>query len=259
MRVRFFALVLVLCIFFSFAAQADVIWEPEDSFYRSHSKECSYYARSRIVNSPEGGLAVYVSPKSSSVVGTVENGTALHVQFTYDNEAWGYVETPEGDGWMPLADTVLKYDHVSFTEEYSEAFFEDEAVVKAMLESLTDEDLIYDYAYPGSGPTKSYIPAEYVLSDEWFSLQSLFEDEEGRIWGHVGYFMGRRGWICVSDPTNSELPDAGRQQLELYPVKVIDVPNTMDTGTLAAVLVGGVAVLSGGLLAVLRGKKTKEV
>ena len=258
MKVRYLALVLVLCMFFSFAVQADVIWEPEDSFYRSHSEECEYYARSRIVNSPEGGLPVYASPKSSSVVGTVENGTALHVQFTYDNESWGYVEIPEGDGWMKLDETVLKYDNASFTEEYSSEFYEDEAVVKAMLEGLSDEDLIYDYAYPGSGPTQSYIPAEYVLNDEYFSLQSLFEDENGRVWGHVGYFMGRRGWICVSDPTNSELPDAGRQQLDLHPTKVIDVPNTMDTGTLAAVLVGGAAVISGGLLAVLRRKKTKE-
>ena len=258
MKIRLFSVALVLCILFSFTAQADVIWEPEDSFYRNHAEECTYYARSRIVNSPEGGVQVFVSPTSSRVIATVENGTVLHVQFTYDNETWGYVQVSEGDGWMPLADTILKYDNASFMEAFSDSFYEDADAVEQMLSGLTEEDMIYDYAYPGSGPTKSFIPAEHVLSADYFNLQSLFTDENGLVWGHVGYFMGRRGWICVSDPTNAELPNMNRQEVELYPAQVVDVPKTMDTGTLATVLVGGVAVLSGGLLAVLRRKKTKE-
>lgn len=48
---------LTVCLL-SAAALADVIWEPDDDFYRQHSEDCEYLGRSYYVNGPEGGAAL---------------------------------------------------------------------------------------------------------------------------------------------------------------------------------------------------------
>lgn len=240
------------------SASADVIWEPDDHFYWKHSDECDYYCRTRIVNSPEGGLALRKAPESNRVVYTAKNGEAFYIYFTYDDGKWGLVEFDDGStAWLELTQTVLKYDNTSFMEEFSDRFYEDTQATEQMLASLSREDLIYDYSYPGSGSTKSYIPAKYVLEFEGFSLQPLFQDEANNIWGYVGYFMGHRGWVCLSDPTNSELPEFERQQLELYPAKELGSPQSSNITALAVVLVVGVSLTSLALILLLQ-KKRKE-
>ncbi len=255
---RKFALLLALCLLFSVAVQADVIWEPDDDFYWKHSDECDHYGRSHIINSPDGYLELLNKPEGS-VVTTAQNGEAYYIHFTYADGKWGLVEFDDGSTvWLQMDKTVLKYDNSSFLEEYAAAFYEDDGALEEMLQNLTEEDPVYEYSYPGVGKTGSYIPAKYLLEDENFNLRNLFLDENGLVWGYVGYFMGHRGWICLSDPTNDSLPAVQRQSIELYPASVPATGALSNDGVVAVCMVSGVALVSLTLIFVIRRKKVTK-
>ncbi|MCI9005811.1 MAG: hypothetical protein HFH39_11390 [Lachnospiraceae bacterium] len=263
----YFLGITLSCILFTISTHADVLFEPEDSFYQERRSECTYVSRQFTANGPEGKVIVYESPESSKVVDTWENGHQATVAYTYedkDGTVWGVCES---GGWMPMEYMEVIYDNISFMEEHA-------ADIKAQqgtLDKQEGEKIIF-WKYPGS--EDSY---EAEAWDTPLGYENVYEDSEGHSWGYVGYYYGyKEVWVCIDQPTadfqqlypngapqgnaadkaetegsqvsktdgnnqdikDTENPDSSSQEGRIEPKK--------DYGTmiLAAVLVGGVVLVT---------------
>lgn len=207
--------VLAFCILgITKDVQADVIWEPEDSFYKMHAEECEYHNRNYIANGPEGKVTVYKSPEVNLKITTLENGTRVHVDYLYetkDGVLWGIYDNWEENvtGWMPMDYMNLEYDHICFMEEFGNE-------VQSKEELLPQEYVgkeIYIWSYPGSERNSTFVPQDQI------EFSNVFEDEEGNTWGHVGYYYGWRNiWVCIDNPQGEF------SELYLEEVPVREVP-----------------------------------
>jgi len=226
---------------------ADLIWEPYDnSFYTKHSDECTFHNRMYLANAEEGGVRVYDAPNGNKEVGTVQNGVRMNIYYIWNGD-WGYTpgwgeDLPEG--WVKMDGMSLIYDDKSFEEEYGALFYQDEAEVQAFRDALTEEDILQVYSYPGSGEVESTIPVNWLDNPETIGFTRLYKDEAGLVWGYLGYLMGPRTWVCLSDPTNAELPMVIDHTVELNPARPLEPNSGLATPTIAGVLVAGVAALS---------------
>ena len=252
------ALIFVLAL--APAVRADVIIEPEDSFFWDHRGECVRVERPYYADGPENVAVVYRSPESSAVVKRVRNGKVLTISYCYEDEngiSWGLCDyySPEEHwtGWIPMDYLLLKYDETAFQEEFADRIVEETG-------TLTESGAqVRFWSYPGSDyATPFAVEGDYA--PEYFET---FTDDAGRKWGHIGYHMGLRDvWVCLDDPTAdyqtlyAELPP----QQVTHPVKdqaaePIEIKPAGPSlgGILAAVCV--IAILSGGFLWITRKKK----
>lgn len=183
----------MLCIL---PARADVIWEPQDSFYEEFSSECEYVGRTFTANGPDGEVILYQSPVSAREVARWENGFKAYISFTYEDEngvVWGvYEEHGSKTGWMPMEYMDVVYDAISFAEEY-------EADIVAEAGALDEQyvhESVWFWRYPGATEgyettVESYVP-EY---------DGTYVDSHGHSWGNVGYYFGHKNfWICLDQP-----------------------------------------------------------
>lgn len=181
----------ICCLLHAFPAKADVIWEPEDSFYQKHASECTYVNRVFTANGPDGVVLVYHSPELPIVVEKWENGSRECISFTYkdsDGIVWGYCR-----GWMPMEYMEVVYDSISFAEEYADQITKE----NGELDSKYLGKEIYYWGYPGA--ENGY--ALTVGSEYTPGYSGVFTDEEGNIWGNVGYYFGRKNfWVCIDKP-----------------------------------------------------------
>lgn len=252
-----FLLAAMICLSMFPAVRADVIFEPEDSFYWDHRGECQYHDRSYTANGPDNVAVVYRSPESSAVVERVKNGRSLWISYIYEDKhdiSWGYCENFEEDwsGWVPMDYLLLIYDHRCFQEEFA-GRIENRG---GTLPEFDAEVRFWDY--PGSeGSVAMAVEGDYLPE-----YQSTFTDDAGRAWGCVAYYMGVRDvWVCLDDPTadyQTLYADHAPQQVT-HPTPPETVPAEIKPGgpdmggILAAVCV--VAILSGGFLWLTRKKK----
>lgn len=196
---------VVCCILSVMSVRADVIWEPDDSFYRKHAEECSYVNRLYTANGPDGVVIVYRSPESPEVVDEWENGYQVSICFTYeggDGIVWGIYDDYRGKcGWMPMDYMEVVYDSISFSEEYA-----DEIVTQSgELDGKYGGKDIFFWEYPGaeSGYT-------VTVGEDTPQYRSMYTDGNGNRWGKVGYYYGLKNvWVCMDHPE----ADYG----ELYP------------------------------------------
>lgn len=174
---------------------ADLIWIPEDPFLHAHMSECTRTDRSfrALTDTP-----IYESPESNKVLMTLAEGEAIWIYYTYvdaDGNHWGNCEdtTDWITGWIPLAYTELVYDHISFEEDYGHLFTQESGTLDEAYVGQT----IYFWNYPGD-ESGTQVPVEVYPPDYWHT----YTDEEGRVWGYTGYYMGWKGyWFCIDDPT----------------------------------------------------------
>ena len=262
---RTVSLILALALVLALApgVLADVIVEPEDAFYREYRSHCHSHDRGYFAAGPDGAVTVYKSPKSPVVVTELENGEYVWIGWTYtdsDGNAWGYCEhwnnedfVRDWTGWMPLDHLLLKYDSISFREEFSDRI-EDRG---GQVEGQGNFPVVF-WEYPGSGEVYASLTAGDGYVPEY---EGVFTDDAGRSWGFVGYYMGLRNvWICL------DAPGAGYEELYAeHPPQQVTHP--VQSGTPAQIKPDGpgmgaviaavcaVAVLSGGFLLVTRKKK----
>ena len=250
------ALIFVLAL--SPAASADVIFEPQDSFYWDHRGECQYINRSYYADGPDNVAVVYRSPESAAVVERVKNGEPLWISYTYedaDGISWGYHESYEENwsGWIPMDYLLLKYDSICFREEFADRIVEESGT----LEEISGQ--VYFWSYPG-GELHAAFSVEGSSLPEY---DAVFADDAGRKWAHVGYYAGLRDvWLCLDAPTADYqilYADHAPQQVT-HPVKdtTAEIPEIQPqgirlSGILAAVCV--VTILSAGFLWSTRKKK----
>ncbi len=188
-------------------ARADVYYEPENNFYRSHSAECYDEGRYYVANSPQDALYFYRSPGGSEV-NHVEKGTRFYVFVTYtdkDQNVWGYAE-PSSEisasgkgGWALLTSDGMNYaypayDNIEFQKDYETI---EESGFAAADEDHPDLNL---WDYPG-GEIIATIPTYGDAP----GYTRTFTDEEGRKWGYTGYYVGWRDiWFLIDEPWASE-------------------------------------------------------
>lgn len=207
MKRKLFTLFLAALAVCSMAvpASADMIWEPEDSFYRSHSDECNYVNRTYELAGYGGKVTVFTAPGGTSK-STLDNGLRVGIQFTWEGKgtAWGYLIRWDEDwhnrteGWVPMDDVTLVYD--------SEEFFKDHAGEIAETGPVPvdfHEAVLYGYPNGPAGSTLEEAP-DYLPFDELFT--QVYTDEAGLRWGYVGYYMGHvESWVCLDKPMNKGL------------------------------------------------------
>ena len=221
---------LMLGALSAFPAAADVIIEPDDSFYTSHWEECDYLGNQYYANGQTGTLTGYRSPESKQEKKTFQNGELLYISFTYTDETgtdWGVVEQNDGTCWVRLDEIVRKYDSELFREEHADALapFDDQAGDYERLRDLDGEIVVW--TYPGSGESSGTIT-----------------EFEG----------GPDCWICLDDPTNAALPV--NETLTAMPVLHQAQPDAPESEhkperSTELLLAGGLVVAVVGMTAVL--------
>lgn len=246
-------------------AIADVIWEPNDDFYRVHMQDCTYVNRDYYANGESGYLELFTQPGGKSL-GFSENAELFHVQFTYalGDVIWGVVEYgTEGDrlvprsdgdyesGWINLKDTLLKSDALSFDEANDSEYF----AYTGDYSELKDIRNILIWTFPNSGETGGTIDQ----IDENFAVDNVYKDIDGTQWGHVSYYYAVKNfWICLTKPTDAYIPAKD------LPILVFNSPspdtNPQPTGsdlsTVLIVCVAAAILISAVLIFQLNKKKS---
>lgn len=205
MKQKFFSLVLALLAVSALAipVSADVIWEPDDSFYEKHRDECTYVNRDYQLAGYGGTVTVFTAPGGSNKA-TLGNGLQCSIQFTWEGKGitWGYL-IRWGDnaveGWVPMDDLSLVYDSQQFMEDHAAELTSTDPVPVEFQEAVL-------YGYPNGPAWDSTLieNADYRSFSEVFT--QLYTDESGLRWGYVGYYMGHLNtWVCLDDPMNREL------------------------------------------------------
>ena len=221
---RYLFLLVFLCfVLQTTVVRADLIFEPQDSFYEKHADSCKYVNRTYIVNGFNGETIVYESPESAKKVITVKNREKYYISFVYTdkkNVEWGFLEDgQENSGWVPMDYMYPVYNSQSFYEEYRDKITSDDGVIP----NVTKGDVIYGWEYPGA-ERKFKLKVE----EDTFDYSSMFTDEEGHQWGNVGYYRGDRDfWVCIDEPQNPDLPvrEINNNMTE-PPEKINGVPGT---------------------------------
>jgi len=254
---------LLLAIFAALAlaapAWADMIWEPEDSFYKSHREECSYLSRPYLLAGYDGTVTLYTAPGGMGKA-TLENDTQAIVQGTWEGDgiAWGYLMVNGGqEGWAPMDDLTPVYDCQQFLSDYSAQI----AIVDPV-EVDFYEAVLYNYPNGTTYGDTLQEDTDYQPFDQTFT--QIYTDGSGLRWGYVGYYMGRiDGWICLDDPMNDSLTGgivpSAPSPAQLRGSATIK-PGVFGSSVLltAAVLVAVVVVVTGILVLKLKKRETKQ-
>lgn len=197
------AAALILCTAIPAAVSADVIIEPSDSFYNSHSSEIEgnggkytrrfeLAAETKVYNDPNG-----------KAVGKLSAGISPYISYYYTDKSgvkWGGYFDYSGDDellWIPVDGLDYVYDNYSFEEEHKDEITDGGADEYA---SYKTDKTIYLWAYPGSTESISM----ETHPDEFMTYVSkIYTDTTGGKWGYIGYIWGESGWIYLDDPTDS--------------------------------------------------------
>jgi len=210
---RFFSIIIAASFLLAlpFAANADVLVEPNNDFYTRHRNECTYLNRSFYANGPSGSVSVKLAPDTKKEIAVIENGESIWIQFTYNHngQIWGAAITSwdwdKPDGWIPMEQLLLIYDYISFEKEHQEEFY----TYSGDYEALYEVDDIVFWTWPGSGVWDLIFNAASLPEDIgiYFDNSNTYRDEQGREWGFIGYMYGKRNfWICLSEPDNKDIP-----------------------------------------------------
>lgn len=249
------AAALIICTAMSAAVSADVIVEPADSFYNSHSGEIEAIngrnarrfelaAETKVYNDPNG-----------KAVGKLSAGISPYISYYYTDKSgvkWGGYFDYSGDDellWIPVDGLDYVYDNYSFEEEHKDEITDGRADEYA---SYRTDKTIYLWAYPGS--TESISMESHP--DEFMTYVSkIYTDKAGGKWGYIGYIWGESGWIYLDDPTDpapfGEDVSAGAMMTE----SVYEETDSGNPYTLPAVLAVGAAGVSAAMAFGMKKKK----
>lgn len=248
-------LVFILALTCAFSVSADVIFEPDDDFYSQHSSECTLLERSFTATET---VHTVNEPNRNVVYGKLNAGDEVYISYTYEDNngvVWGLISFTEGiSGWIPMGYLEVIYDNVSFMEEFGGEFNSDTDELK-----LPETDTLVFWDYPGSEDFY-----EMELWDDSYADMSFshsYTDENGTVWGYVGYFYGMNGWVCIDAPASTDVTFIlERETQSLYPDSVLGDDSTVEKGGLspiwvAVILVAAVCAVTTVIIVVLTKKK----
>ena len=177
-------IIMILAVVLSLASvlgvrlyvKADVIWEPEDTFYQEHAEQCNYEGRSYLTNGKDGYVIVYDSPKATKKIDAVTNEQEFYVSFTYEKwgTKWGVVnytkdsgdnvessDQDEQTGWVRMKDMTVVYDEQSFSRDHNNQITQS----NEKFDLSNTKNQVYIWSYPGSKEVKGEIKKENINSD----------------------------------------------------------------------------------------------
>lgn len=270
MKKRFAVLMAGLMVLsLASTALADMVWEPDNAFYRKHQRQCESHDRRYYANGPKGFVTFWDAPDGSTVQFQQENGAALWIYYIYED--WGCTSVRDGgnrkevSGWVPMKELYLIYDHISFEEEYGEHFEPydgqfDTSVLKA-------GNKIWLWEHPFAREPKHKLPLNSANLGEFEDPDSLFShtytDRNGRVWGYTDYLCGTRDcWVLLENPAcegvkTSSVPEADDliTSGEIVPPKTPVLPTV---SYLPYFLVAGVVAVTAVLLVVMKRRKSRH-
>lgn len=251
---------IILTVQICTISNADVAWEPQNNFFKHHADECRRVKEDLITNGYGGKVVIWESPVSDREIDSIENGTWVFVGYEYTDKRgynWGLVDNGGKTGWAPMDYLEVEPGLRSFSQKHS-----DEVQKFSGNYELPDgTDKLYFWTYPGSGEITAEFPVD---SDEHISIHSSYTDKDGMQWGYVNYFYTHDGWICMSDPSNDQIPvneeDAADAVMPPEPTVIIKPqPEGPNIVILVAILVVVVGAGTGILIRILfRGKAAKS-
>jgi hypothetical protein len=204
MKKRILLIVTALFLLIQSTAYADVIFEPEDSFYRRNQEMMVYLGRSFVANGSGGTVPIMSEPASNRTVSDWQNGDEVFVSFTclFDGDYWGYTEYARRGGnwlggWVKMEQLFGSH---TFEQQNRGAF----SAYNGDYGEIIAAGSAYVWNWPGTDV------APWLLEDvdmTMFSVGSIYTDGEGREWGQIGYYFGRmEGWVCLDEPMNNDIP-----------------------------------------------------
>ena len=249
------AAALIICTAMSAAVSADVIIEPSDSFYNSHSGEIETNSgRNSRRFELTAETKVYSDP-GGKAVGKLSAGISPYISYYYTDKSgvkWGGYFDYSGDDellWIPVDGLDYVYDNYSFEEEHKNQITDGKADEYA---SYRTDKTIYLWAYPGS--TES-IPMESHPDEFMTYVSKIYTDKAGGKWGYISYIWGESGWIYLDDPTDSapfgEDVSAGAMMTE----SVYEETDSGNSYAFPAVLAVGAAGVSAAMAFGMKKKK----
>lgn len=271
-RILTVAVACIMMLVLTVPAFADIMWEPRDNqFYESHREQCEYNTRSYYANGKEGFVTLWDAPNGSLVTAQYENGELLWAGYTYKDwvlvNRWSESDRTETTGWVPLPDLYLKYDYISFEEEYGDQF-RDYNGEFADYEVQGEGEQLWLWEYPNAGETKQTVEASEDMldclrgtADQPSYISKVYEDENGHLWGYVGYMYGIRNfWVQLDNPTGdgimtSCIPEVGNL-IDSGEITGPQEPVMPRQSYLPVVLVAAVVAAAIGAVAYFYGKKS---
>ena len=189
-------LALLLCL--STTAFADIIWEPFEGFYADNQEYFTHAGYYAYANSPTGEVTLYDKPDGKQV-GTIPNGETVYIQHIYETKgspAWALFTD---ETYALLSDLMNRYDR-EFFDDHPEIATEAPSGFSVTIPLDTP---LLTWTYPGGASVQSQ---NYWDEDIMFGLTDYYTDEDGLVWGYMGYWLGHQDmWICLSDYNNPDL------------------------------------------------------
>ena len=250
--IRLICGIILACLlgtsFMTGSVQADLIWTPNDDFFNKHYEECERLERSYTANGMKGYVEIKKDPLSKETIANKENGIEFYVSFTYTDKkerVWGVVEFDQSTGWILMEDLLVIYDNISFMEEHKGNI---EPFQGEWEDYVIGKEPVQFYSYPGSGISVSAMD----IKEDKPVVSYTYEDGEGRLWGYINYYFSHRGWVCLSDPTNANIPGSKDEpQVTLIP-KASELPDPSNPllrrEILIVVLLVGAVVVGTGVM-----------
>ena len=199
-------LALVLLCTLAAPVLADVIWMPYgDTFFEDHMADCEYVSESY---EAKQDAPYYRSPEEADkALGTVPAGTVVGIEYLWNHGEWGTGwnrDLPEDGWWVRLEDFRKLYGADDFEAEHRSELISENGVFRPEGGST-----VCFWAFPGAASCSSMpISEEFSDSDANINYDMVYTDGEGRKWGRVIYYFGYRDcWVCISDPSNQNLPE----------------------------------------------------
>ncbi len=232
---------------------ADVIYEPQDSFYAEHHNECTYNGYRRyLTNSEAGYVYLYQNPKSKVTVASYPNGETVSISWLYtaeNGEVWGIIH--DDSGWVKMSELSVIYDSESFLEDHKDEcrpYTEGTFTIDA-----SEENPVIIWAYPGGEKEDfTFTWPEFIQS-----VQMTYSDDAENVWGYIGYARGIRDvWVCLNAPHSETVGgyalEHNEVELKAEPTPPEEIPVSEGNTTvfvivgvlIAAVVIGTVVIIA---------------
>ncbi|MBQ6420136.1 MAG: hypothetical protein IJK02_03600 [Clostridia bacterium] len=159
---------LLLLFTFLLPAAADVVWEPENDFYKEHLDECFEI---HVTYVAQEAVAVVVSPEDHTPVKTIAPGETFYIGGQW-GDYWRMLS--DESGWLIPINCKRYYNASDFYSDH-----QDEITKLDKWESISLSDGLILWSFPGSGSYSEIIGMEDIGWDSE-TYNTIWKDDAGR-------------------------------------------------------------------------------
>ena len=132
------------------------------------------------------------------------------------------------------------------------------------LDFLDEADEVVFWTWPGSGSYNTILGQPYkdnVFGEAYLLFTRSYVDADGREWGFFTSKYWQNIWVCLSDPSNPDIPafnPAPEPELWQPGEGQLEMPGGLPLPVLIIILVAALAIASAVLIRVLWRRKAKS-